>query len=428
MSLARILNKSKGKQSYITDSRWVLPASFIGLEHEYEGVLESTLPNHSFANFWAYHEEQSLKDHGAEYVFTDPLFGIDATNALEWLVSYAKASKWKCTKRTGIHVHLDVRDLSVPQLAGLCILYGALERLLYRWIGDARDVSHFCIPLYRSDEALSEACGIIRSALNDEKDDGHTALLMADKFERYAGFNLQALAKFGSLEFRQLQTTHDLTRIVDWVNIIMSLKAASFKLPTSDGATVRMIQRMGSRELLTYVFSPRLAAQLYTAESDEDLALGMFSARDIAVHGCGYAGWTRKSFPKGENKGFAKWAKGAGEVKGKKEPQVFMDELPDMGEAERDILFETTIETAPPPMARAAAYEPAVARRDRALLWGENEGVFRDIVNEIAAPAPMPVARPVHDPDIRQQIQDLVNPAPRLRLPVTPPQPRPRNR
>lgn len=324
MSLARILGKSKGRQSYISDSRWVLPASFIGLEHEYEGVENRTLPKHTLADFWTYHEEGSLKDNGAEYAFATPLFGVDAYSALEWLVSHAKSSEWKCTKRTGIHVHIDVRDLSVSQLAGMCILYAAVEPILYHWIGEGRASSHFCIPLYRADEALLTACNIIRSAFRDEKEDGHTALEAAEGFQRYAGFNLQALHKFGSIEFRQLQTTHDVGRIVDWINMVMSLKAAAFKLPQSDGAVVRMIQRMGARELLSYIFPGELAAKLYTSASDVELqSIGLSSARDIAVHGCCEDSWVASDFPRGEHKGFLKWMKTVKEPsKVKKDPEL----------------------------------------------------------------------------------------------------------
>jgi len=281
------------------------------LEHEYEGVLNRNLPVHSFADFWTYHEEGSLKDNGAEYVFSNPIFGSDAYNALEWLVSHAKDSKWKCTKRTGIHVHLDVRDLTVPQFAGMSLLYAALEPILYHWIGDGRASSHFCIPLYRADQALQGACRILSAAHLDAVDEGsQSALEVSEHFQRYAGYNLQALHKFGSVEFRQLQTTHDLQRIVDWINIVMSLKAAAYKLPQSDGAVVRMLERMEIQELFGFVFLPDLAQKLATAASEEEFrTLGLPTARDLAVHGCNGLQWVQTSFPKGENAGFIKWIK-----------------------------------------------------------------------------------------------------------------------
>ncbi len=382
MSLARILGKSVGRQSYISDSRWVLPTSFIGLEHEYEGVKTSTLPKHSFAEFWAYHEEGSLKDNGAEYVFATPLFGVDAWNALEWLVSHAKASGWKCTKRTGIHVHLDVRDLTVPQLAGLSIVYAAVEPLLYRWVGNGRDSSHFCIPLYRADEALLGACSIIRSAFQDDKQDGHSALVVAEEYQRYAGFNLQALHKFGSIEFRQLQTTHDLQRIEDWINMVMSFKATALKLPQSDGAVVKMIQRMGVQELLYYVFPDRLAKQLLTDKSEEEfLVRGLPSARDIAVHGCGDTSWVKRDFPKGENAGFIKWMK-TKEVP-KKVDEYYGGDLEDFEER-----------AAPEQVQLQEGDRLHIQERDRPLFAADvNWGLLNEAPAGIA-PAPPPAPEP----------------------------------
>lgn len=410
MSLARILGKTRGLQSYVSDARWVLPTSFIGLEHEYEGVKDSTLPRHTFADFWAHHEEGSLKDYGAEYVFATPMFGVDAYNAIEWLVSHAKTSGWKCTKRTGIHVHLDVRDLTVPQLAGACILYAAVEPILYRWVGDGRDSSHFCIPLYRADSALSDTCSIIRSAFQDEKEDGHSALGLAGDFQRYAGFNLQALHKFGSIEFRHLQTTHDLVRITDWINMVMSFKATALKLPQSDGAVVRMIQRMGAEQLLHYIFPAPLADKLYTSKSEEEfITRGLPSARDIAVHGCGAAAWVRKDFPRGEHKGFLKWIKGAKEVKVADdyeppleegifvdEPEPRLDDDEDM-EPIRAVAARPVFEFNPPPQFggwRIGGLEAQVMAQEVGIPQGA----------QAAAPPPNPIPPPM--PRVANRVPD----------------------
>jgi hypothetical protein len=388
MSLARILGKSQGRQTFISDSRWVLPTSFIGLEHEYEGVKDRTLPKHTYADFWTHHEEGSLKDHGAEYVFATPMFGIDAYNALEWLILHAKDSGWKCTKRTGIHVHLDVRDLTVPQLAGLCILYAAVEPILYHWIGDGRDSSHFCIPMYRADEALAGTCSIIRSAFQDDKGDGHTALVLAEDFQRYAGFNLQALHKFGSIEFRQLQTTHDLDRVVDWVNMVMSFKATALKLPQSDGAVVRMIQRMGAKDLLNYVFPSQIADKLYTSKSEEEFVIrGLTSARDIAIHGCGGSAWIKKDFPKGEHKGFIKWLKAAKEAKeeylipeglhidfGAEDAPII---VPAPEEAPREALQALQLDPPPPPLWAPGVFAQPPRQAARDALFREFQQAAR---------------------------------------------------
>ena len=73
-NLARILGKPNGKPSFAPNKRWVLPSDLVGLEFEYEGVLNPTLPRHTYADLFKYHEEQSLKDSGAEYVFAIVFF------------------------------------------------------------------------------------------------------------------------------------------------------------------------------------------------------------------------------------------------------------------------------------------------------------------------------------------------------------------
>lgn len=331
MSLSRILNKPKGKAVYCPDPRWVLPEQLIGFEAEYEGVKNNVLPNHTFANHFTYHFEQSIAGGGtgAEYVFTQPLFGTDAYNAITWLVEYAKEQDWKCTKRTGIHIHLDVRDLEVPQLIGLCMLYAALEPILYKWIGTHRETSHFCVPLYKADNALLSFCKIINSALRDIKNGTNSALAICAALEeqRYSGLNPHSLAKFGSLEFRHLETTHDLNRIISWINMIMSLKSAAYRLPRSDGMVVQMMQQMGALELLNYVFPLTLANQLYTNDAQLVFSeLGLPSARDIAVHGCQPLNWDKFEMPKGENEGFSRWLKAQNPVP---KPKIPLDDYDD---------------------------------------------------------------------------------------------------
>jgi hypothetical protein len=311
VSVSKILQKPKDAKLFTPDERWVLPNTQIGMEFEYEGVkdpefiLTSTDP---YAALWVLHNDDSLKDYGAEYTFRDPLFGKDASNAIDWLMAEAVSRKFKCTKRAGIHVHLDVRDLEVPQLIGLIILYTIVEPILYRWIGENRENSIFCVPFYKADESLLDACGIISNAVADQKNNTHTAIETSKAFERYAGLNLQALAKFGSIEFRHMRTTHDKDRVINWINMIMSLKAATFKLPTSDGAIVQFAKGLTANQFLDYIFGPKLTAELWTPFSDQEVhQIGIATARDLALHGLGQEKWTNINYPKGEHQGFKKF-------------------------------------------------------------------------------------------------------------------------
>lgn len=376
MSVARILGKPREEKLFVPDPRWVLPTNLLGLEYEYEGVEDRTLPNHTHAALWTYHEEGSLRDDGAEYVFTQPLFGKDAYNAIDWLMTHAADQKWKPTMRTGIHVHIDMRDIEVVQLVGMALIYTIVEPILYRWIGDNRENSHFCVPLYKADEALIAASGIIANALADDKNDRHSTVESAGAFERYSGLNFQALQKFGSFEFRHMRTTHDKARVYNWVNIIMALKEASFRVPTSDGAIVRMAERMGASEFLHYVFGPTLAALLWTHHSQGELVeLGIPTARDLALHGCNEDKWGSTLYPKGVHKGFLKFMESPN---------------PENKEASKKALWE------------------GIRVGGGAVGFGEVMGEYRmpEGLNQIfnnAVPAPGPVQAPAAAPRVRGQ-------------------------
>lgn len=363
-NLARILGKPNGRPSFAPDNRWILPSDLIGVEFEYEGVKDQELPKHTYADFFKFHEETSLKDNGAEYTFATPLFGVDAFNAISWITSHAAESKWKCSKRTGIHIHLDVRDLEAQQLAGMAILYAAVEPLLYKWVGEGRESSHFCLPLYSSDDALVRTCTIIRSALQDDTTGGINTLHHAENFLRYSGFNLNALAKFGSVEFRQLQTTHSLSRIVDWINMLMAIKACAFKLPTSDRVIIKMMERMGVLDTLLYIFPQHLAVQLYDKKDSEFrfLELGLPSARDIAIHGCTKNAWVAPKMPRGDSAAFLTWAKSYSKEK-KNKTADFLQRIDDhfqeggLGDGLWDAGAAVVV---PPEAARPGRVRPAV--------------------------------------------------------------------
>lgn len=391
MSLSRILNKPKGISSFASDTRWVLPTQLIGYEVEYEGVKDRYLPDHSYANHFQYHREGSLRDNGAEYVFSQPLFGADAWNAISWLVEWAKQNQWKCTKRTGIHIHIDVRDLEVDQLSGMSLLYAAVEPILYQWIGGDRETSHFCIPLYKADDALLKVCSIVRQAYADEVSGSNNAAKISESLaeERYAGFNVNSLAKFGSLEYRQLATTHDIQKIEDWINILMSLKAAAYKLPRSDGAVIRMIEQFGTLDTLLYVFPKKIVEQLYTSDSkDQMFEIGLPSARDIAVHGCQPLRWEHFQTPKGDHPGFKAWLlKQKKEMASKKNKGAPREEWIGIDDPEDDDVVHVFRDDPRP----AEQPQPPNAQI-RNNPWGIN---FAEIEQRLAAQGPAPRVNPV---------------------------------
>lgn len=321
--IGALLGKPKENKKYKPDERWVLPKSFIGLEFEYEGVKDPDglfYNNPSLAQYWASHRDDSLKDHGCEFVFRNPMFGADAYEALKVLMDLGTAHQFKCSLRAGLHVHLDVRDMETSQLIGLIVLYTILEPLIFDWVGNNREHSIYCVPLFKADESLADAVRVVRAVQFDEKHEGSKNTYNSSfKAARYAALNLNALSKFGSIEFRHMKTTLSMDKVVDWVNIIQSLKAATTKLPTSDGAIIKIAQTQSPTVFLTYLFGPRLAQQLWTPQSAHQIKMiGIPTALDLVLNGLSLtSSWDEPStldVPKGRHEGFYKFLESIGEA------------------------------------------------------------------------------------------------------------------
>src|SRR6185437_2412085 len=328
--IGSLLGKPKETKAYAPSEKWVLPKSLIGLEFEYEGVVDPPqflYDNPTIPTFWKTQREDSLKDFGCEFVFQTPLFGADAYTALQTLVDAAIKAKFKCTLRAGIHVHLDVREMETSQLIGLIILYTIVEPLIFRWIGANREHSIYCVPFYKADESLSEAVKIVRAVHFDESNNSRTTFERAKNFGRYAALNLNALSKFGSVEFRHMRTNHNLEFITDWVNIIQSLKAATYKLPTSDGAILRLARNQPANTFLTYVFGTQLAKKLWFSGADDLIHMvGIPTALDLVLNGLSLTDWysgESVSAPKGAHQGFKRFLDDAPKVdEPKKRPKM----------------------------------------------------------------------------------------------------------
>lgn len=185
-----------------------------GVEIEVEGVKKNQYPP-TFNN----PEEHSLKVKGQEYT-TIPI-------ALKYLEVelirlFSSIGDVSISSRCSVHVHINVRDLSLGQLKNFLLLYTIFEKLLYRISGD-RWNSIYCVPLYSYHYHLQSAI----ANLSKNK-------LPANKWPKYHGLNLAPIwgqqgesSKLGTVEFRHMEGSTDVERIVDWCSIIASLKRAA---------------------------------------------------------------------------------------------------------------------------------------------------------------------------------------------------------
>lgn len=220
MKLGTVLNKSIHIPPTTTDSL-ILTHAKVGVEVELEN-WDGTNP----FTWWENHRDDSLRNNGQEFTTRGGLSGQALINAVAELTSKAKESGWsEGYPRAGIHVHIDCTDLDVEkgELATFMSMYMLVEHAMFSWCGEWRRSCGFCDSLEDSTHDFNS----LGRALYDQTGAELRALLRAEGFCKYQAVNLMSLDKFGTLEFRQLPTTFDYDRIVEWINIIMQLKQAA---------------------------------------------------------------------------------------------------------------------------------------------------------------------------------------------------------
>lgn len=302
---------------YEEDTRLILPKCRIGVEFEFERCTALSKAGGAAAEFntdlgpyFKMTKDDSLRDSGMEFVFRDPMFGADALEAIRRMCEFAKKYKFSISKRTGLHIHVDVRDVEPAQLVGMLLLYAIYEPAVYQWVGDNRHENIFCLPWYQAEGGIIEVTRVIQAANTPPSETERFTLKEESKrVSRYAGLNLNALSKYGSIEWRHLLTTTDFGRIVNWANIALMFKAAVDKLPSSDGAILKMVNDLGPTAFGKTIFGSNFNILTYPDLDKEVREIGIPTARELVREGLRSLVWEAVSLPKGESKGFKKWVK-----------------------------------------------------------------------------------------------------------------------
>lgn len=190
----------------------------IGLEIEVEG---SNLPTPSytgknFNRFWRVERDGSLRGESYEYVLNNPIPPAQVRTALRALeVAYEReGSRVNDSNRAGVHVHINVQELTRVQLATFCTAFLVLEEPLVRYCGKHREGNHFCL---RAKDAEFMMYMLERGFRSSNLNGLHNNII------RYSAMNLNSLSQYGSVEFRSMRSTRDLTQIEHWAKMLNRL-------------------------------------------------------------------------------------------------------------------------------------------------------------------------------------------------------------
>jgi hypothetical protein len=305
MGLGKALGKPATQRSYEEAAVFPLPKSLIGVEVEVENHRNT---DSDVFRFWTAKADGSLRGLSCEYVLTEPLFGKDLLSAISVLCKSAANHKWAINYRTSIHVHLDVRDIDFPVFKNLCAVYALSERLLYDWVGFKRDQSIFCLPWQDADVDMEKIRAIFTAT---EKD----AEARATVIHRYSGLNLNALARFGSVEFRHMRTTYEYQTILEWICIIQSLKAYAQKVGENHFEIIERYDKIGPEayfgEVFGYFAESLFLKRKHDLKENKGRLLALDLLRPDILKSMGILFKPTNNFltPCTKNEWFAKWEK-----------------------------------------------------------------------------------------------------------------------
>lgn len=230
---------------------------FLGIEIEVEKQKEITIPS-----FWKQEGDQSLR-HGGKEFKTVPVTPEQAYKALA--VMYALMGKessfsWRC----GLHVHVNCTELQEEELKRFTTLFLLLEGMLFAVAGKDREQNHNCVPLCHSTlthklhQYLTGSLSIKELVNCWNGGGGHAAIY------KYSAVNFARLSDLGTVEFRHLGGTQELSVVNLWLALIISMYAYAI-MTTKEELHKTILDLNTSRSYFSFVkgiFGKEITAEL----------------------------------------------------------------------------------------------------------------------------------------------------------------------
>ena len=216
-------------KQYPTTLPVINPLYIFGIEVEVENVQIDRLKG-DYYHFWTITQDNSLRNHGLEFV-SHPLKAKYVEPALLQLNKSLNRDV-EFSSRTSVHIHMNVRDLTMSQITNVVLIYTAIENILFDWIGHERDQNIFCIKLTETNYVHNYL--LLQSNPNDA----------IRNWNKYTALNLQPMASKGTVEFRHMNGTADPVRIMTWINMLSCIKNMAKRYTTDK--LIHMIMDLNS--------------------------------------------------------------------------------------------------------------------------------------------------------------------------------------
>lgn len=243
----------------------------VGIEIEFDSFLGYAEYN---TNTWSIHSDGSLSENGCEFVLNKPIKFTSVRPIVEELYESFEKANITPGVRAGIHIHINVRELTPVQLVNYICAYISLEEIIFNWFDKSRKGNHFCL-------RASDSGHLLEQIYNAVKTDDTYIFREENTDIRYAGVNLTSIPKYGSIEFRGMESTLSYEKLIVWVRALENI--LTYSLEYKD--PVKMFSSISEYEFDS--FARNALGDVYKQFSYEknwlkDLKTGIRNAQDIA--------------------------------------------------------------------------------------------------------------------------------------------------
>nr|DAL53122.1 MAG TPA_asm: Putative amidoligase enzyme [Caudoviricetes sp.] len=198
------------------------PDIYMGIEIEGEGAHIGGALNAISTLGWSLAHDDSLRHDGMELVLTAPLNGERLASAISGLFSLKEDGdvEWHASPRAGTHFHMNVSDRNVGFVQAITALAYCVDELIFSFADEDRKWCSYCNSLNTLPTVVLRSLLVNRQF---ESYNGWTSAWPISSRDRYYGFNLSSISKFGTVELRYFPTPDSEQQVWDWLDMCQSL-------------------------------------------------------------------------------------------------------------------------------------------------------------------------------------------------------------
>ena len=175
------------------------------------------------SKFWEVVSDNSLRNYGIEYVLKEPVSFEKAMEALDEFDSMTKNVEFLYEPPAcSVHVHMNIQSLEISQIGNLVTLWTLFENILIEFCGESRRSNLFALPMRCAEKSHENFMSFFNSF-----EEGQLKVSIDEYTMKYGALNLAPVLSRGSLEFRSMRGTTDISVLQKWIMVLNDLREAA---------------------------------------------------------------------------------------------------------------------------------------------------------------------------------------------------------